>query len=156
VGRSSTRKPPVSGGNVAQPRGPKYRGQKALERSLAILRNAYGPDALCVATVLNAPATVNAQSGDTATAMQQRAEAAQIQAKQTPSGATEPGMRMGRDISAPIIVSKIDPAYSEEARKIHYSGTVLLSVVVTPEGAPADVHVLCRSAQVLTKKQWML
>jgi len=58
--------------------------KQALERSLAILRTAYGSDALCLSTVLNALATVNAQLGDASTAMQQRAEAAQIQAEQAP------------------------------------------------------------------------
>jgi TonB family protein len=114
--------------------------RQALERSLPILRSAYGPDVPCLATVLNALVTANAQSGDTSTAIQQRAEAAEIQAKQTPSNTTEPVMRMGRDVSAPLVVSKIEPAYSDEARRIHYSGTVLLSRVVTPDGTPADIH----------------
>jgi len=51
-------------------------------------------------------------------------------------------MRVGRDISAPHVVPKIDPAYSDEARKIHYSGTVLLSLVITPDGLPSNIHVL--------------
>jgi TonB family protein len=116
--------------------------RQALERSLSILRNAYGPDALCLTTVLNTLATVNAQSGDTGTAMQERAEAAQIHAKEAPSNATEPVLRVRRNIAPPRVLSKIDPAYSDEARKIHYSGTVLLSVVVRPDGVPTDVHVL--------------
>lgn len=116
--------------------------RQALNRSLAILRNAYGPDAVCLATVLNALAIANAKSGDTSTAMQQRAEAAQIQAKQAPSNTAEPVLRAGRDIAPPRIVSKIDPGYSDEARKIHYSGTVLLSVIVTPDGSPKNINVL--------------
>jgi TonB family protein len=116
--------------------------RQALDRSLAILRGAYGPDAPRLAMMLNALATVNAQSGDTGTAMQQRVEAAEIQAKQTPANTTEPIMRIGRDVSASCIVSKIEPAYSEEARRIHYSDTVLLFLVVTPDGTPAEIHVL--------------
>lgn len=116
--------------------------RQGLERSLAILRGAYGPDALCTATVLNALATVNAQSGDTSTAMQQRAEAAQIQAKQTPPKTMESVRRIGGDVAAPHIVSKTDPEYSDEARRIRYSGTVLLSLVVTPDGTPTNVQVL--------------
>jgi len=85
---------------------------------------------------------VNAQLGDASIAMQQRGEAVQIQAKQAPSNSTEPIMHVGRDISAPHVVSKIDPAYSDEARKIHYSGTVLLSLVVTPDGSPSNIQVL--------------
>jgi TonB family protein len=116
--------------------------KQALERSLAVLRKAYGPDALCVATALNALAAVNARSGDSSTAMQQRAEAAQIQAKQAPARTADPIAHPGRDVSAPQVVSKVDPSYSDEARKIHYSGTVLLSLVVTPDGTPENVRVL--------------
>jgi TonB family protein len=116
--------------------------RQALERSLSILRNAYGPDALCLATALNTLATVNAQSGDTGTAMQERAEAAQIQAKQPPANTTEPVLRAGGDVAPPRIVSKVNPAYADEARKSHYSGTVLLSLVVAPDGVPTDVHIL--------------
>ena len=50
--------------------------------------------------------------------------------------------RIGGDVSAPILVSKVEPEYSEEARKAKYSGTVLLSIVVDASGMPRDIHVI--------------
>jgi periplasmic protein TonB len=50
--------------------------------------------------------------------------------------------RIGGDVSAPVLVSKSEPEYSEEARKAKYSGTVLLSIVVDERGLPRDIHVV--------------
>jgi TonB family protein len=116
--------------------------KQALERSLTILRNAYGPDAPSVSTVLNALAATNAHLGDTGLAMQERAEAAQIQSNQTLSGLARTAVPPGPGITPPRVVSKVDPAYSESAREIHYTGTVLLSLVVMPDGAPVNVQIL--------------
>jgi len=50
--------------------------------------------------------------------------------------------RIGGDVSAPVLINKIEPEYSEEARKAKYSGTVLLSIVVDASGMPRDIHVI--------------
>lgn len=50
--------------------------------------------------------------------------------------------RIGGDVSQPVIIYKIDPEYSEEARKAKYSGTVLLSVVIDAHGLTRDIHVI--------------
>jgi TonB family protein len=50
--------------------------------------------------------------------------------------------RAGGDVSSPALVSKVEPEYSEEARRAKYSGTVLLSVVVDEHGIPQDIHVV--------------
>jgi TonB family protein len=50
--------------------------------------------------------------------------------------------RVGGGVSAPAVILKVDPEYSEEARKAKYSGTVLLSVIVDQEGHARDIHVL--------------
>lgn len=50
--------------------------------------------------------------------------------------------RIGGDVSAPILVAKVEPEYSEEARKAKYSGTVLLSIIVGIDGLPRNVHVV--------------
>jgi TonB family protein len=42
--------------------------------------------------------------------------------------------KVGGGVSNPTVVSKVDPEYSEEARKAKYSGMVLLSVIVDTEG----------------------
>jgi protein TonB len=50
--------------------------------------------------------------------------------------------RIGGDVSAPVLVAKTEPEYSEEARKAKYSGEVLLSIVVDEHGVPRDIHVV--------------
>ncbi len=48
----------------------------------------------------------------------------------------------GGDISAPVILKKIEPEYSEEARKAKFSGTVKLSVLIDEHGIPRDIRVV--------------
>lgn len=50
--------------------------------------------------------------------------------------------RVGGGVSAPSIIYKVDPEYSEEARKAKYSGAVMLAIVVDTEGRARDVHVV--------------
>jgi protein TonB len=50
--------------------------------------------------------------------------------------------KVGGGVSSPSILFKVDPEYSEEARKAKYSGTVLLSVIVDAEGHARDIHVV--------------
>jgi protein TonB len=48
----------------------------------------------------------------------------------------------GGGVSAPKVLLKVDPEYSEDARKAKYQGTVLLSVVVDEHGIVRDIRVL--------------
>lgn len=48
---------------------------------------------------------------------------------------------VGGGVSAPVVLSKVDPEYSEEARKAKYSGTVALLVVVDKDGRARDIRV---------------
>jgi protein TonB len=50
--------------------------------------------------------------------------------------------RVGGGVSQPVIVYKVDPEYSEEARKAKYSGTVVLSVIVDTEGKAREIKVI--------------
>lgn len=50
--------------------------------------------------------------------------------------------RVGGGVSAPQIVFKVDPEYSEQARKAKYQGTVVLNLVVQKDGSVRDVKVL--------------
>ena len=50
--------------------------------------------------------------------------------------------RVGGGVSQPAVLYKVDPEYSEEARKAKYSGTVLLSVVVDIDGKARDIRVV--------------
>lgn len=49
--------------------------------------------------------------------------------------------RVGGGVSAPKALYSPDPEYSEEARKAKYQGTVVLWVVVGPDGHPRDIRV---------------
>ena len=49
---------------------------------------------------------------------------------------------LGRGITAPSVLNKVDPEYSEEARKAKYSGSVMLSIVVNTDGRADDIKVV--------------
>lgn len=48
---------------------------------------------------------------------------------------------VGGGVSAPQIIKKVDPEYSEEARKAKYQGTVVLGLVVDAHGRPQQLRV---------------
>jgi TonB family protein len=50
--------------------------------------------------------------------------------------------RVGGGVSQPAVIFKVDPEYSEEARKAKYSGTVTLAVIVDAEGKAREIHVV--------------
>jgi TonB family protein len=50
--------------------------------------------------------------------------------------------RIGSGVSAPSVIFKVEPEYSEEARKAKFQGTVLLFVVVDEKGNPRDIRVV--------------
>jgi periplasmic protein TonB len=50
--------------------------------------------------------------------------------------------KVGGGVSGPQVISKVDPEYSEEARKAKYSGEVVLSIVVDAEGRAKEIHVV--------------
>jgi len=50
--------------------------------------------------------------------------------------------RVGGGVTAPALLAKVEPEYSEEARKAKYQGTVLLYVQVSPEGKAVNLRVL--------------
>jgi len=50
--------------------------------------------------------------------------------------------RVGGGVSQPSVLFKVDPEYSEEARKAKYSGTVLIQLVVDPDGKARNIKVV--------------
>jgi TonB family protein len=50
--------------------------------------------------------------------------------------------RIGGEVAAPVLISKAEPEYSEEARRAKYSGSVLLTIVVDQNGVPRDIRVV--------------
>jgi TonB family protein len=49
--------------------------------------------------------------------------------------------RVGGGVSAPQLIYKKDPDYTEEARKANYQGTVLLYAEITPDGRATNIKV---------------
>jgi TonB family protein len=58
-----------------------------------------------------------------------------------PVRAQEP-YHVGGDVTAPSVAQKVDPQYTEEARKAKISGPVLLSMTVGVDGMAHDISVL--------------
>jgi protein TonB len=49
--------------------------------------------------------------------------------------------KIGGGVSQPILITKIEPEYSEEARKAKWQGTVQLEIVVDEHGMPKDLRI---------------
>ncbi len=49
--------------------------------------------------------------------------------------------RIGGGVSPPSVLTKVEPEYSEEARKAKWQGTVVLQLVVDEHGMPKDMRV---------------
>jgi TonB family protein len=49
---------------------------------------------------------------------------------------------VGNGTTPPSVLSKVDPEYSEEARKAKYSGSVMLSIVVNTDGRAEEIKVV--------------
>jgi protein TonB len=50
--------------------------------------------------------------------------------------------KVGGGVSTPEVIFKVDPEFSEEARKAKFMGIVLVSLIVDQQGRPQNVHVL--------------
>jgi TonB family protein len=49
--------------------------------------------------------------------------------------------KVGGGVTAPQLLHKVEPEYSEEARKAKYQGTVLLYIEVSPDGRATNIRV---------------
>jgi protein TonB len=50
--------------------------------------------------------------------------------------------RIGGGVSQPTLLSKVEPEYSEEARKAKFQGAVILQIVVDEKGLPRDIKII--------------
>ena len=57
-------------------------------------------------------------------------------------GAGGGAYRIGGGVSSPSILYKVEPEYSEEARKAKFQGTVVIQLVVDEKGNPRDMKVI--------------
>src|SRR5690348_6447002 len=64
----------------------------------------------------------------------------------TPSVKQQPPYRIGGDVTAPVVVSKTEPRYTDEARIAKLEGTVGIAMVVNEEGVPMTCASRDRSA----------
>lgn len=48
----------------------------------------------------------------------------------------------GAGVTRPVVISRVDPEYSEQARKAKYSGMVSLEVIVDTQGLVRDIRVI--------------
>ena len=54
-----------------------------------------------------------------------------------------PGVyKIGGSVSAPTLISKREPEYSDEASQAHISGSVLLSIIVQADGTPGNIKIV--------------
>jgi TonB family protein len=58
------------------------------------------------------------------------------------AAATPAPMRVGGSVSAPVLLSKVEPEYSEEARAARLQGTVVLDLEVDPSGRATDLLIV--------------
>jgi len=70
-----------------------------------------------------------------------KADGQTLQVSLFPSVKTGP-YRVGGGVSAPMLVSKTEPEYTEAAKEARYQGTVLLYVEISPEGKAINIRVL--------------
>jgi TonB family protein len=59
-----------------------------------------------------------------------------------PEDSTTQTLRTGAGVSQPTLIYKVEPEYSEEARKAKWQGTVQLSLIVETSGKPSNVRVV--------------
>lgn len=50
--------------------------------------------------------------------------------------------RVGGGVSAPVLLYKVEPEYSEEARKVKHQGTVIVHAVVQPNGRAVNLRIV--------------
>jgi TonB family protein len=59
-----------------------------------------------------------------------------------PAPCSGPAMKVGEDVTPPKLVYKVEPAYTDEARLLHYQGSAVLSGVVGTDGQIYDVKLV--------------
>jgi TonB family protein len=60
----------------------------------------------------------------------------------TGGGCCEGTFSVGGGVTSPVVVARVEPEYSEEARKARFEGSVLLAAVVRKDGKIDVVNIL--------------
>ena len=61
-------------------------------------------------------------------------------------------MSVGGGVSAPTLISRIDPEFTEEARAANFQGNVAIQLVVDQQGNPQNIRVVRRAGMGLDEK----
>lgn len=69
----------------------------------------------------------------------QRATAEQVNSKRTSSNTVH---QVGANVSAPAVLQKVDPDYTDEARAAQLSGTVVVSTEIGPDGLAQNTRII--------------
>jgi TonB family protein len=56
--------------------------------------------------------------------------------------ATVAAVHVGNGVTAPMLVQKVEPEYSEEARAARYQGTVVVAVTIDTDGTAQDMKIV--------------
>ena len=70
-------------------------------------------------------------------------------------------LRAGIDVDPPVAIHRVDPRYTETARRIRFEGAVILSLLIDTDGRVADVTVLrglpfgLTESAVTAARQWL-
>ena len=56
--------------------------------------------------------------------------------------AAAPGTGFPANATAPVLIRKVEPQYTSEARAAKFQGTVTLTAKITPDGVPEDIRVV--------------
>ena len=124
--------------------------QNDLEASAALYKYALeleAPESPSAATILDLYASVlrrldrteeATKLNDQASAIR-RSLAARVKAENPPS---PDALRVGGDVKAPRVITKIEPKYTEEARLAKYSGAAILAVEIGKDGIARNIRVI--------------
>ena len=122
--------------------------QNNLEAAAACYQSALAAEALdsaAAATIMELYAQLLLRQGRDEEASTMRTQAAGIRkalAAQTSSSGHAPSSdvhRIGGEVTAPVLTSKVEPEYTEEARIARYQGTAMLSIEVGPDGLAHNI-----------------
>ena len=69
-------------------------------------------------------------------------------------------IRMSQGVSNKLLISKVDPAYPDEARKKHVQGSVVLQILIGESGAVTDLRAVSGDALLVPSaleavKKWV-
>ena len=62
--------------------------------------------------------------------------------------------KVGGDVTAPRVISRSDPQYTDEAQAAKVEGTVLLSIVIAPDGLAHNINVVKGIGSGLENAPW--